>query len=379
MTRKLYLMFVLLFVHCGFHNCYLADQSEEQENDQLIFAHVIYRHGDRSPNKSYPNDPYSSEHLWPDGWGQLTKRGMQRQYQLGKYLRKRYYKLLVDGKYTSDKVYIRSSDYDRCILSANANLLGFFPTGNDEVWADKIKCRPIPVHTVPRELDHIVALERHCARYDKAYKETFESPEFLAARNKAERYIKLIMDNSGIENITTMDIISVWDTLRVQYLENLTLPSWTEDMMNPGSDMDIYIRCFYKMFTYTTEMKKLKAGFLLKEILYRCTEKTQSKLSPDRSLWIYSGHDITIANLLNSLGLYDGYIPPFASCLFFELYQSGKDNFNVQLFYKNTTVEDLPPLNPLNIPGCGTKCPLDQFKRLFKDVLPIQNFETECN
>lgn len=52
------------------------------------------------------------------------------------------------------------------------------------------------------------------------------------------------------------------------------------------------------------EMKKLRSGYLLKEILDRSKNKTSSTLSPDRSLWMYFAHDNSIADMLNSLGLY---------------------------------------------------------------------------
>lgn len=74
--------------------------------------------------------------------------------------------------------------------------------------------------------------------------------------------------------------------------------------MKPGGDFEFLAISWYAIFTVTTEMKKLRSGYLLKEILDRFTNKTLSTLSPDRSLWLYFAHDITISNMLNSLGLF---------------------------------------------------------------------------
>lgn len=61
---------------------------------------------------------------------------------------------------------------------------------------------------------------------------------------------------------------------------------------------------YFALFTQTPEMKKLRMGFLLKEILDRSRNKTESKLSPDRSLWMYFAHDNTIVDLLHGLDLF---------------------------------------------------------------------------
>lgn len=66
-----------------------------------------------------------------------------------------------------------------------------------------------------------------------------------------------------------------------------------------------YINNFsFTMETLTSEMAKLKYGMLLKEILNRFTNKTESKLSPDRSMWVYSGLDSTISGLLCTMNMF---------------------------------------------------------------------------
>lgn len=73
----------------------------------------------------------------------------------------------------------------------------------------------------------------------------------------------------------------------------------------------VYLSLFYfTIFTHSTDMKKLRSGYLLKEILDRSKKKATSELTPDRSLWMYFAHDNSIVDILNSLGLYKevGYL-----------------------------------------------------------------------
>lgn len=75
--------------------------------------------------------------------------------------------------------------------------------------------------------------------------------------------------------------------------------------MVPGSEFEYLAKQHFPTYTRTNEMKKLRSGFQLKEILDRSRNKTLSTLTPDRSLWMYSAHDVTIANVLDSLGLFE--------------------------------------------------------------------------
>lgn len=83
------------------------------------------------------------------------------------------------------------------------------------------------------------------------------------------------------------------------------LPKWAQKVIVPDGDFCHLNKYFYKMISGTTELKKLKSGFLLKEMLERFKKKALSTLSPDRVLYFYSSHDTTLAPMLNSLGLFE--------------------------------------------------------------------------
>lgn len=99
-------------------------------------------------------------------------------YKLGKYFRRRYNRI-VDTKYSPDKMYVQSTDVDRTLMSAQTNLAGFFePTEDEPNWHKRIMWQPIPVHTVPKKLDYVLAGDKTCPKYKAAYKKfTKESKE----------------------------------------------------------------------------------------------------------------------------------------------------------------------------------------------------------
>lgn len=59
-----------------------------------------------------------------------------------------------------------------------------------------------------------------------------------------------------------------------------------------------------------------------------------------------------------------------------ELYKSEQDYY-VQVFYRKDNSENLPPIE---IPGCGIKCPLQTLYKLYDEILPKEHetYESLC-
>lgn len=53
------------------------------------------------------------------------------------------------------QVYVRSTDFDRTLMSAEANLAGLFPPNGMQRFNPNISWQPIPVHTVPIAEDRV--------------------------------------------------------------------------------------------------------------------------------------------------------------------------------------------------------------------------------
>lgn len=69
--------------------------------------------------------------------------------------------------------------------------------------------------------------------------------------------------------------------------------------------MEVAAAFAFLYYAETKELCRLRYGFLLRDMLDHFTEKSQSKLSPDYSFWMYSVHDSTIFGLLYTFGVVD--------------------------------------------------------------------------
>lgn len=82
-----------------------------------------------------------------------------------------------------------------------------------------------------------------------------------------------------------------------------SLPDWVNEAFEFKKTLEYLSAVWFEANTHSEEMKKLKAGYFLKEMLEHFEAKISSTLKTD--LWIYSTHDVAIVNVLNGLNVYD--------------------------------------------------------------------------
>lgn len=128
--------------------------------------------------------------------------GKQTQFELGKLLRRRYGKLIGPGDYSPKKIFIQSSDADRCIMSAQCNAAGLY---SDSDW------QPIPVHIVPDQIN--------CKKVIRLGNQYLQSDEIKAILTKHKRLCKFLEVYSGN---------------RVRYVDGVPL---FDDVLNAGQEL----------------------------------------------------------------------------------------------------------------------------------------------
>nr|KAF6408813.1 acid phosphatase 4 [Rousettus aegyptiacus] len=347
----------------------------------LVFVAVVFRHGDRAPLASYPTDPHKEaiSTLWPRGLGQLTPEGVLQQLELGRFLRSRYEDFL-SPKYQREEVYVRSTDFDRTLESAQANLAGLFseaaPGGPEAAW------RPIPVHTVPVTEDKLLRFPtRSCPRYHELLREATEAAEYQTA---LEGWTDFLIH---LENFTGLSLVGeplrrawkVLDTLMCQQAHGLALPSWASpDVLRTLAQISALDIGAHVGPPRAAEKAQLTGappsrppGILLDAILANFSRA--QRLGLPLKMVMYSAHDSTLLALQGALGLYDGHTPPYAACLGFEFRRRLGDpeqdagNVTISLFYRNDSASR--PLS-LSLPGCPGPCPLGRFRQLTAQARP---------
>lgn len=119
-------------------------------------------------------------------------------------------------------VRVYSSDTDRTISSAAANLAGMFPPTEDQIWNENLLWQPIPIHVLSKEIDTLLLHNIPCPLYDQLWKEYFTSNEILKLRRKFRVTYKKVSKIVGKPVFNVANGKKLWDTLYVEKLNNKT-------------------------------------------------------------------------------------------------------------------------------------------------------------
>lgn len=340
-------------------------------------AYVIFRHGDRNPTETYPTDPYKDLKYWPGGWGALTNKGKLQMYNLGKFLRSRY-KDLVSGAYSPDRLLVRSSYNDRCLMSAGAFLAGFQPPSESEVWLPGFNWQPIPVHSTPRSQDKLIVVKKACPQYDKELQNAYHSEEILKVDSDHAEVYKYLSAHTGQNISTVLDVEFLFNTLEIEELRKLQLPEWVKQVY--PEPMKKIATISLGVFTKTLLMKRFMAGPLINDIKTKMIDNKNNALKWQPQVFLISAHDVNVINIMRALGFDDAPKPEIGASLLFELHAgpSGDATDYVKLFYMNSSSTTDPVL--LTLPGCNAMCSFNDFFSVLSQItITADEWESECN
>uniref|UniRef100_A0A914WSW4 Acid phosphatase n=1 Tax=Plectus sambesii TaxID=2011161 RepID=A0A914WSW4_9BILA len=353
--------------------CFYSVTSQNSRIDTLKFVHAVWRHGDRTPSRTFSTDTANNESTWPQGYGELTRKGITQQYDLGKWLRQRYDGFL-SRSYSKYEIFVRSTGYNRTIMSAMATMAGLFVPEGEQIWNEDIRWQPIPVHSRPRESDPMLWTNRQCPTAEQLYREVVDMPEVKAIEGENAGFLSMLSEKTGSDRPLRLgDMWEIYDPLNAVYHHRETheWPSWVSEEV--WSDLQRLYHLYLKYYFFTTEVQRLRGGLLLSDVLTRMEQKVDGELDERRKFHAFSAHDTTLAALLVTLGILPERWPSYASVILVELHRRDDRNF-VEVYFKNGTEDKV---YPIEVSNCPRPCTLIQFSKRSKALIPT-DWEYEC-
>ncbi|XP_063903025.1 venom acid phosphatase Acph-1-like [Zophobas morio] len=362
MSVKSWVLLLLFVILASLIEC----TRENGTSETLILVHAVFRHGDRTPDEfgRYPNDPYKNDSYFPTGSGELTDRGKRREYSVGKSLRKRYNKFLGD-LYTPGLLDARSTNFSRTQMSLLLVLAGLFPpTGRQncdllQIW------QPIPYTYEPTATDKVLGFFTACPNFLILVKENLKSEQAQKISNKYVNVLKHISENAGWNSTNIFHAFILYITLETEKETGRKLPKWTSQIY--PQPLQKLASETYLVITGTTKLKQIGAGYLLQKIL----KDTQAKIKKqeNKKLYLYSGHEMNVAFILNTFGVFKPHVPPYGSHILLEIHKINGE-YGIKMFYENYKSIGT---GLLTISGCEQFCPLDKFTSLVEKYFPDDN------
>jgi hypothetical protein len=325
--------------------------------EKLIFAVTLIRHGDRTPFHAIKSDPYN----WNIGLSELTPHGMNQEYLLGTRLRNRYvnqYKLLPP-KYVNNIMYLRSTDYNRTIMSATSLLAGFYPLGlgptlHNNNPALPAAQQPIPIRTLPKSQDYLLLGKDTRIKQFKTMREKYVftkncwEKKNLKYSSYFDRWSKIFGEK--INNL--IDLTLIGDNLEVRMLNDVPMPKGI-------SEAEAKEVIGIAMWTQAQPFKSRQISYLVGgKFLHELSTNLQKAIDNKQpyKYILYSAHDCTIMPVISVIGLPLDAVPPFASNISFELFKTD-DNYFVNVRYNG---------KDLKLPGVNNaqKCSFEKFTKI---------------
>jgi len=275
--------------------------------DALIMSIDLVRHGDRSSVCAIAGDKNPAD----QELGILTAEGTQQSIALGKLLRRTYIDEahLLPRDYQAESVYVRSTDRQRTIDTAQAINAGLYPGAK------------IPVNTVTTNQDEILVAkpDYHISSLISRYFNQRHTWQIMQRDNQDKFTLWSKWSGMPIENFTQLDCLA--DNLSYKNKHHLSLPAGFDQQSIAEInklDESVILQDFQQnKFPNGTRFLQTVQTYFIK------TMKHQTELK----YVLFVGHDSTLLSVMQSLNKPLEHYPGYNARLNFSLYENNRGYF----------------------------------------------------
>jgi len=340
--------------------------------------HIILRHGSRENTNDSSSDLHARD-------GKLTIRGRHQHFVLGGYLRQLYIEGAttkidgIDTVFNEDQTIVRSTDFERTLISAQSLLLGLYPpvnqtiqTSNGDVFSSPFDIQLVPIHTVRSEDDALLRGFDSCLKIEQNLNTFISSNTYKSRQAEESVFLKSVEDaTSWAETIEVQNSQQVWDYLNVRRLYS-SLPNIISD--NDFERLTTIVN-WWENEKYSHDIVgDAGAGMLVSQI--SDTMDDNLNLINSEKLFLYFGHFPTLKSLVSLLDLDRGRdsslfgIPDYASFISVNLWLDGSSGY-VSVDYRNG---DDALVQNIKVAKCATApCTFTEFRDTIASELSVKN------
>ncbi|CAI2367704.1 unnamed protein product [Moneuplotes crassus] len=337
-----------------------------EEEDELVFTFLVTRHGARSPAEELPADAKITEDKFKIYIGDLTASGERQHYLEGVELQKIYEEQgTITKPFDPREFHVVSTNFNRTIMSAYSQLLGYFPLGSlpelskarnnkaDPPFTVKglssmkrklgtkataENFQPVPIHV--SNIDEIMLMmdKGFCPYQTELRKQYTESNEWSELNDKYQKVLfPELHKNFGIkeENLDFTTSYPYIDNYYSAWFEQMEIPNelskdakdQVDDILRDGLyegffGMDLAVRlATTKFFDLVKETLGQKINAILEK------EGTPEFYEQLKYMYI-SAHDSSLTAIMSGLLQKQEEQAYFASNIIFELRRKKSSNAN---------------------------------------------------
>mmetsp|Transcript_1180 Transcript_1180/g.2853 ORF Transcript_1180/g.2853 Transcript_1180/m.2853 type:complete len:424 (-) Transcript_1180:2542-3813(-) len=362
---------------------------------EVVFVTEVSRHGARSPTTYFDWD---NDGRWVQGPGELTPLGMRQHYLIGYELRNRYILQtpLLSSNFSTEEIYVRSTDYNRTLQSAYSQLQGLYPDGTGpslhELSLQSTAVPPIhvynlssieqslgtsalpsflqalPVHTDSNSRNLLLLPEDNCS-YAKSIMNSNVNDQTKASYYAQYPYvIQTIQNYFGVDYQTAVKKFEgLYDSITANAFSGFSFPYQFNSTTFRNQSQELH----GKLFSLTFGKPDIVAQMLASDFmtLLRDALTQASNNSTSLKFLFLSAHDSTLQGYINGMQLNTTSFPYYASTLITELHLT-KGQYFVRMLFNDV---------PVVVPDCTeAMCPLNTFLGYLNNRL-IPNIQQYCN
>ncbi|XP_031554398.1 2-phosphoxylose phosphatase 1-like [Actinia tenebrosa] len=295
--------------------------------------------------------------------GQLTKKGFQQLFHIGRHFKTAYSKLIENG-INNNHVYARSTNTDRTLQSAAALLYGFL--GEKSIKKGHIA---ISISQDRFFRDNDDGTVSPCPAYEKLMERTKQSKEYQSGSAAMEPLMLEMSNLLMAPRESIKNVIGLADACLVHICHGLPSPCTVGGCIPQATAFKLISYADWAFSHNYSQVADMISLPVMSQIASRMVDKASSK-TPVKFA-IYGGHEISIIPALMSLGIFEQRWIPYASRLIFEFWKKTgvinetKKNQRgyIRVLYNGETVTSNLKFCKKNLFENGELCPLEDFLR----------------